>query len=68
MQRPSDNEPEPTGGRAAERLREFLARRLPPGASPDEINAEIAKWKQENPELSDSAKELDTCDQADDTK
>ena len=48
MKRPGDNEPEPEGGRAAERLREFLKERLPAGASPEELNAEIAKWKEEN--------------------
>jgi len=48
MERPGDNEPEPEGGRAAERLREFLRERLPAGASPEELNAEIAKWKKEN--------------------
>lgn len=48
MRRPGDNEPEPEGGRAAERLREFLQKRLPAGASPEELNAEIAKWKKEN--------------------
>lgn len=31
MRRPDDPEPEPEGGRAAERLREFLAEHLPPG-------------------------------------
>lgn len=48
MRRAGDNEPEPEGGRAAERLREFLKERLPEGASPEELNAEIAKWKEEN--------------------
>jgi hypothetical protein len=48
MKRPGDDEPEPEGGRAAERLREFLQERLPAGASPEELNAEIAKWKKEN--------------------
>lgn len=48
MRRPGDNEPEPEGGRAAERLREFLQERLPAGASPEELNAEIAKLKKEN--------------------
>jgi hypothetical protein len=48
MRRPGDTEAEPEGGRAAERLREFLKKRLPPGASPEELNAEIAKWKKEN--------------------
>jgi len=28
MRRPEDNEPDPTGGRAAERLREFLEQHM----------------------------------------
>jgi hypothetical protein len=48
MRRPGDTEREPKGGRAAERLREFLKERLPPGASPEELNPEAAKSKKEN--------------------
>jgi hypothetical protein len=48
MKRPGDNEPEPEGGRAAERLREFLRQRLPPDASAEEIQAETERWKQKN--------------------
>jgi hypothetical protein len=48
MRRRGQDEPEPEGERAAERLREFLKKRLPPGASPEELNAEIAKWTKEN--------------------
>jgi hypothetical protein len=48
MRGPHDEKAEEEGGRAAERLREFLAKRLPPGASAEEINAEISKWEKEN--------------------
>jgi hypothetical protein len=37
MKGPHDQELDPEGGHAAERLREFLAKRFPPGASVDEI-------------------------------
>lgn len=37
-----DKEP-PAGGRAAERLKEFLERRLPPGHSPEELNPDAAE-------------------------
>jgi hypothetical protein len=63
---PNDNEPEPTGGRAAERLREFLAKRLPPGASVEELNAEIAKGKKGNEEQSGSETDQDTSGPPDD--
>ena len=36
MKRPGDDQPESPGGRAAERLGEFLRQRLPAGASPQE--------------------------------
>jgi len=42
MKKPGDETPDPPGGRAAERLREFLDQRLPPGASPEDLNPEIA--------------------------
>jgi hypothetical protein len=64
MRRPAGDEPEPEGGRAAERLREFLAKRLPPGASPEELNAEIAKWK--NEERSRSETDQDASSPLDD--
>jgi hypothetical protein len=38
VKRPGENKPDPVGGRAAERLREFLRERLPEGMSPEEIN------------------------------
>jgi hypothetical protein len=41
-QRPDDDKEAPPGGRAAERLKEFLERRLPPGHSPEELNPEAA--------------------------
>jgi hypothetical protein len=34
--RPGDTEPEPPGGRAAERLREFVDQRFPGGSPPRE--------------------------------
>jgi hypothetical protein len=46
---PHDNEVEREGGRAAERLREFLAKRLPPGVSVDEIHGEISEETEEHP-------------------
>ena len=54
MRNPEDDQPSPPGGRAAERLREFLEKRLPPGASPEELNPEVAeeKRKKENEEES----------------
>jgi len=33
----------PEGGHAAERLREFLRKRLPPGTSPEELNPAAGK-------------------------
>ena len=50
MKRPNENEPEPKGGRAAERLREFLKERLPEGVSPEELNPEAEKRKKKNEE------------------
>jgi hypothetical protein len=46
---PHDNEVEREGGRAAERLREFLAKRLPPGVSVDETHEEISEETEEHP-------------------
>jgi hypothetical protein len=37
---PSDKEPEPQGGRAAERLRQELESRFPGGVVPEETSAE----------------------------
>jgi hypothetical protein len=42
MRPPDDTEPEPPGGRAAERLREFLAQRFPRGLRPEESPREQA--------------------------
>ena len=66
MRQPADDESEPEGGRAAERLREFLAKRLPPGASVEELNAEIAKLKKENAERSQSEEDQSISSQLDD--
>jgi hypothetical protein len=38
--RPGDNEPEPSGGRAAERLREFIGQRFPGGLPPSQTARE----------------------------
>ena len=40
--RPGDTESEPPGGRAAERLREFIAQRFPHGLRPEESAREEA--------------------------
>lgn len=41
--RPDDTEPEPLGGRAAERLREFIAQRFPRGVPlPETIRERLA--------------------------
>jgi hypothetical protein len=47
MKRPGDDEPEPEGGRAAERLREFLRQRLQREPSPEEQQAEAERRKKE---------------------
>lgn len=54
-QKPDDNKETPPGGRAAERLKEFLERRLPPGHSPEELNPEAA----ENEEPEEDAEKSD---------
>ena len=53
MERPGDPEPEAKGGRAAERLREFLKERLPEGGSPEELNPEAAKPKKDKEDEDD---------------
>jgi hypothetical protein len=40
MKRPGDEQPEPPGGRAAERLREFLRERLPAETPSEEAQNE----------------------------
>lgn len=45
MRRPSDDKQWPSGGPAAERLREFLRARLPPTNSPDDVNPAIPDEK-----------------------
>jgi len=52
MKRPDDKEPEAAGGRAAERLREFLRQRLPPEASAEEVQAEAERLTKEETERS----------------
>ena len=66
MPQPDEDEPESAGDRAAERLREFLAKRLPPGASIEELNAEIVKGKKEHEEQSQSEKDRDKSAPPDD--
>jgi len=56
MRRPGDSKPEPEGGRAAERLRDFLSKRLPPGGSPEDLNPERAKEAKQAEERSRSAR------------
>lgn len=43
MRRPGDDSPDPPGGRAAERLREFLRQHGPRDASEAEQEAELAE-------------------------
>jgi hypothetical protein len=50
MRGPNDAEPEPPGGRAAERLREFLAQRFPRGLRPEESPREQASDADHNTE------------------
>jgi hypothetical protein len=66
MRQPADGESEPEGGRAAERLREFLEKRLPPGAPVEELNEEIAKLVKEHAERSRSEEDQGTCNPLDD--
>jgi len=61
MKRPGDNEPDPVGGRAAERLREFLRERLPEGMSPDEANPHIDHLTAETPKRSELETEPDNA-------
>lgn len=55
MKKPGDETPDPPGGRAAERLREFLEKRLPPGATPEDLNPEIADDEADAGDASDDA-------------
>jgi len=57
MKRPADNEPEPEGGRAAERLREFQRQRHLPDASPEDTQKEAERRKKEEAERSQSPTE-----------
>jgi hypothetical protein len=47
MRKKGEEFPSTPGGHAAERLREFLRERLPPGTSPDELNPESSKNKKD---------------------
>jgi hypothetical protein len=66
MRRPDETQPEPPGGRAAERLREFLAARFGPGAdSPGEADPSGGTPGEEQPvEPRDEAEPTDASDQA----
>jgi hypothetical protein len=54
MRQTGDNEGEAEGGRTAERLREFSRKRLPAGASPEELNLVAAKSEKEYEEQAGS--------------
>jgi len=43
MRNREDETPEGADDKAAERLKDFLKRRLPPGLSPEELNPELAE-------------------------
>jgi hypothetical protein len=47
MRRP-DEKPEDTGDREAERLKDFLKRKLPPGAPPEVLNPDYPGQEQED--------------------
>ena len=47
MRKKGEEPPSAPGGHAADRLNEFLRERLPPGASPDELNPELPKNKKD---------------------
>ena len=57
--RPDSTEPEPPGGRAAERLRQFIAQRFPGGLPPERkareeaADADRADEKSEEPDAAD---------------
>jgi hypothetical protein len=57
--RPGDTESEPPGGRAAERLREFLAQRFPGGIPPSKGNheADVDNSTQRNQEYDSANRE-----------
>jgi hypothetical protein len=52
MKKPGDNRPDPPGGRAAERLREFEEARLPPKERELRKGAETGKRKRPLPNKS----------------
>jgi hypothetical protein len=61
--RPGDNEPEPPGGRAAERLREFIDQRFP-GGIPSPESARDANHETEQVESSQQTQvQLDRLEQ-----
>ena len=59
--RPGDNEPEPPGGRAAERLREFINQRFPGGLPPSQTaREEVSDHDSKQGEESDTDEERRT--------
>jgi hypothetical protein len=66
MRKQAEDAPSVPGGHAAERLREFLRGRLPPGTSPEELNPEFIekpKHKDRGPEEKE-AEEKDNADES----
>lgn len=57
MRKPNDDMQPPPGGRAAERLREFLRGRLPPTSSPDDVNPAIPDEKSDTGQKTEQTKE-----------
>jgi hypothetical protein len=57
MRRPEDDKPEDIGGREAERLKDFLKRKLPPGMPPEELNPEFAGQEKVQKEKIDTGPE-----------
>jgi hypothetical protein len=57
MPKPADDNQSPSGGPAAERLREFLRARLPPGSSLDKVNPAIPDEKTDTGQNTDQPKE-----------
>ena len=50
MRRPDDKDPDPKGGRAAERLKEFLRERAPAGLPSEEEKEKEEGSTEQNPE------------------
>jgi hypothetical protein len=61
--RPGDTEPQPSGGRAAERLREFVAQRFPQGLRPEESAREEAAGTDHDAEHNEGDEAADSGEQ-----